>query len=67
VLFQNYNVLAYKQVGAKGSFIPNLSVLDALFNIGPEATLDLIHKGKSHWNSWEDMLRLTSAKEGSAL
>ena len=67
VLFQNYNALAYKQVGAKGSFIPNLSVLDALFNIGPEATLDLIRKGKSHWNSWEDMLRLTATKERSAL
>lgn len=64
VLFQNYNCLPYKQAGTDVSFVPNLSVLDALFNIGPKATLDLIRKGKSLWDSWEDMLGLTVNREG---
>jgi len=62
VFFQNYNSLSYKQIGASSSFIPNLSVLDALFNIGPKATLDLIRKGKSRWSSWDEMLNLTVIK-----
>lgn len=64
VLFQNYNLFPYKQKGIKDCFIPNLSVLDVLFNIGPEAALALIRKGKSQWDSWENMLCLAAAKEG---
>ena len=42
IRFQNYVPKPYPQVGSKGEFVPYLSVLDALFNIGPEATLGLI-------------------------
>jgi hypothetical protein len=57
VVFQNYNILPYKQIGAGDLFIPNLSILDALFNIGPTSTLALIRKGKSQWCAWSDMVR----------
>jgi hypothetical protein len=57
VQFQNYNSLPYKQIGADGSFVPHLSVLDALFNLGPASTVDLIRKSKSRWDSWADMVR----------
>ena len=53
--FQDYNPLPYKQVGTDGVFVPSLSILDALFNIGPKATLDLIREGKSRWVSWSEM------------
>jgi hypothetical protein len=54
--FQNYQPKSYQQVGSKHQFFPNLSVLDALFNIGPEATLGLIARGTEKWLTWDDML-----------
>ena len=45
VEFQDFNSkIEYSQVGE--SFLPGLSILDALFNIGSEKTKDLIY------NSW---------------
>jgi hypothetical protein len=55
VLFQDFQVKPYRQVGARGTFVPYLSVLDALFNVGPTATLELIVRGTSKWLSWPEM------------
>ena len=38
-----------------GTFVPYLSVLDALLNIGPEATRDLIAAGAQKWHTWDEM------------
>ena len=54
VLFQDFEVSSYKQVGTKDNFIPNLSVLDALMNIGPKATAELIQNGTDRWMSWQE-------------
>ena len=54
--FQDYRPKPYPQVGSKGQFVPCLSVLDALFNIGPEATRGLIAAGTERWLAWDDML-----------
>ena len=56
VLFQAYVPRPYPQWAATGEFVPYLSVLDAMFNIGPEETLKLIVAGTSRWRSWDEML-----------
>ena len=43
-LFQDFKCIEYPQQWG-GGFIPGLSVIDALFNIGAEKTLDLIKGG----------------------
>lgn len=55
VLFQDFKAIPYEQVGIKGKFIPNLSILDALMNIGPQATAELVQNGTARWMSWEEM------------
>lgn len=45
-LFQDFKCIEYPQQWG-GDFIPGLSVIDALFNVGPEKTLDLIKGGYS--------------------
>ncbi len=57
VLFQNYEPRPYNQT-LSHDFIPYLSVLDALFNIGFEATADLIVGGTKHWLTWDDMISM---------
>jgi hypothetical protein len=59
VLFQDYHPKPHAQVGAKDHFEPNLSVLDALMNIGSEATADLIKNGTPCMLSWESMCSMT--------
>lgn len=49
--FLLYEPLQYPQHGTS-SFISHLSILDALFNIGPEATSALIARS-TRWLSWE--------------
>ena len=56
VLFQNFEPKPYTQIGALNEFIPSLSILDALLNIGPEKTLELINKGTTKWLTWKDMM-----------
>lgn len=56
VVFQNYVPKPYIQIGLPKEFIPCLSALDALMNIGPEETLKLIENGTESWASWDDML-----------
>lgn len=53
VLFQNYQPKPYNQINSK-KFIPYLSILDALFNIGPEETLKLVEHGTEKWLSWDE-------------
>lgn len=56
VLFQNFNPKPYFQVGLPDKFMPYLSVLDALFNVGPDETAALIKEGTSEWLTWEHMV-----------
>ena len=55
-LFQDFHPQPYPQVGASGTFVPYLSVLDALFNIGPDTTLERIVAGTGTWQTWDEML-----------
>jgi hypothetical protein len=55
VLFQDFTPESYSQVGSPQEFIPYLSILDGLMNIGPQATFELIKNGTPKWISWEDM------------
>ena len=43
-LFQDFTCIEYPQQWG-GPFVPGLSIIDALFNVGPEKTLDLIKGG----------------------
>lgn len=61
VLFQDYQPNAYLQIGSKDNFMPYLSVLDALMNIGSEQTMELIAKGTPEWLNWDEM---TAKKAG---
>ncbi len=61
VLFQDFQPPAYPQAAARGKFVPYLSILDALFNIGPEATRELIDAHSTKWRTWDEMLAANSA------
>jgi len=65
VLFQDFQAKAYNQRGAIDSFVPNLSVLDALFNVGPEQTAELIKNGTPQWLTWVAMIQKNSAADGN--
>ena len=54
LLFQNFEPAPYSQVGSS-SFVPYLSILDALYNIGSKETLELIATGTKKWLTWDDM------------
>lgn len=56
VIFQDFEPNCYRQVGSPDKFEPFLSVLDSLFNIGPEETAALIIAGTKKWREWDDML-----------
>lgn len=58
VKFQNFVPKSYPQAHSPDKFIPYLSILDALFNVGPEETLNLIEEGSIHWLSWEERAKL---------
>lgn len=64
VLFQNFNPKAYPQVGSPDKFVPYLCVLDALFNIGPDDTAELIKGGTVEWCSWEKMVSKKAEESG---
>jgi len=61
VLFQDFQPKAYPQIGSPNDFIPYLSVLDALMNISPEQTVELIAHGTTKWLTWDEMM--TGKKE----
>jgi hypothetical protein len=55
VLFQDFRPRAYPQVGSPSAFVHYLSILDALMNVGPEKTADLVRNGTAAWSTWDDM------------
>ena len=59
VIFQNYIPKPYKQ-SHSNEFVPYLSVLDALLNIGGEETLELIKNGTEKWLSWKERNKLSN-------
>ncbi|MDD5431468.1 MAG: WbqC family protein [Candidatus Omnitrophica bacterium] len=60
LLFQNFKPSSYKQICSTDCFFPSLSVLDALFNIGPKKMRKYIESGTDKWLSWEDMVALNA-------
>lgn len=56
VLFQNFQSEPYRQIGMKDVFMPSLSVIDALMNVGPVATAELIKNGTKGWQTWDSMV-----------
>ncbi len=57
--FQGSSIDLYlNALGEKGEYVPYLSVLDALFNVGPDKTGDLIKDGTLEWHTWETMVSL---------
>lgn len=58
VLFQDFVPASYSQIGSPEKFVPFLSVLDALFNIGPADTARLIAGGTHRWHKWNEMVEL---------
>lgn len=66
VYFQNAIPKPYPQVGSK-NFVPYLSAIDALFNVGAKATRQLVENMTEHWLSWSEMEALPMcAKENHA-
>jgi WbqC-like protein family len=55
VLFQNHVPVPYPQIGSPAEFVPSLSALDALFNVGPQRTLELVRGGTRRWLTWSEM------------
>lgn len=56
VLFQDFKPRFYRQIGSIENFAPCLSVLDALMNIGSNATKELIQNGTDRWMPWQEMV-----------
>ena len=55
VCFQDYYIEPYPQIGSKNEFIPYLSILDALMNIGPDRTREYVVNGTKKWIVWDEM------------
>lgn len=58
ILFQNFEPSPYFQIGSSTNFIPFLSVLDALFNLGGAKTLEVVKNGTKKWLTWPEMVEL---------
>ncbi len=56
VRFQVFQPPIYPQTAGRGKFVPYLSVLDMLFNVGPTAARELIEKHSTKWLSWDEMV-----------
>lgn len=56
ILFQDFKPRVYPQVGNQGTFQPYLSIIDALMNIGPDQTMNLIVNGTEVWRNWDEMV-----------
>jgi len=64
IYFQDYHPRAYNQVGSIGSYVPYLSILDALLNVGPDETVALVKNGTPQWRTWETMVLSRNASPG---
>jgi hypothetical protein len=60
VVFQDFEPVKYQQRKAI-DFVPSLSVLDALFEVGPVATRTLLDEGQRDWTSWDAMVAIAAA------
>ena len=56
VLFQDFEPCPYAQIGSPRQFVPFLSIADALFNIGPALTAEMMKDGTRKWQSWNEMV-----------
>ena len=56
VLFQDFACVSYPQAGSPGDFVPCLSVVDGLMNVGPLETLELVRQGSERWFTWDEMV-----------
>ena len=63
VVFQDYHPRPYPQAGTKGEFVPSLSILDALLNIGPQATAKLLAGGTPRRLEWEELASAMSPED----
>jgi hypothetical protein len=54
-VFQNFQCKPYYQRGSPQQFIPYLSVIDAIMNVGLEKTGEMIQNGTEKWMTWEEM------------
>lgn len=62
ILFQDFQHTPYVQIGSPDLFVPYLSILDSLMNVGPDCTLDFVKRGTLRWWTWDEML-FTLTKE----
>jgi hypothetical protein len=60
VVFQDFAPLPYAQRNAR-EFVSHLSVLDALFEVGPAVTRELVVRGQRTWSTWRAMDATTAA------
>jgi hypothetical protein len=58
--FQDFEPLPYPQRRAD-TFVSHLSVLDALFEVGPDETRRLVLSGQRAWTPWRAMPAMTAA------
>ena len=58
VLFQNAEVRPYRQIGSNKGFVPYMSALDALFNIGGVEANKIASSMTKQWLSWDEMMKL---------
>lgn len=64
VLFQDAILKPYPQYGSTQGFVPYLSVLDALFNVGAERTRELIMHSTEYWLTWDEMVNKNNMSTG---
>lgn len=60
VVFQDFEPVRYTQRKAT-EFVSHLSVLDALFEVGPDATRQLVIQGQRSWVPWDAMVATAAA------
>lgn len=56
VLFQNAELDIYPQQSSTQGFVPYLSILDVLFNVGASKTRVLAEGTTKHWLTWDEMV-----------
>jgi WbqC-like protein family len=60
VVFQDFVPVSYAQRRAS-EFVSHLSIVDALFEVGPARTRELIDAGQRAWIPWRDIAATTDA------
>jgi WbqC-like protein family len=59
VVFQDFEPVRYHQRKAI-EFVSHLSVLDALLEVGPVVTRELVDKGQRDWTSWDAIVAIAA-------